>query len=84
LFIANNLISGPRIRNESKSKVKFVNNLIGDHTDVFVYPRHGNLHLTDAAIDAIDKGIELAEVTEDFDRQPRGARPDIGADELIN
>jgi hypothetical protein len=84
LVVANNLISGPGIRNESKSEVKFLNNLIRDFTDAFVDPRHGNLHLTDAAIDAIDKGIELAEVTEDFDRQPRGTRPDIGADELTN
>jgi poly(3-hydroxybutyrate) depolymerase len=82
LIVANNLISGPGIRNESENKVTFLNNLIKDHTNALVDPRRGDLHLTDAAIEAIDKGIALAEVVEDVDRQPRGGKPDIGADEL--
>jgi len=84
LVIANNLISGPKIRNESESKVTFLNNLIRDLTDVFVDPKCGDLHLTDSAIEAIDAGVALTEVIEDIDNEPRGARPDIGADELIN
>jgi hypothetical protein len=82
LVIANNLLSGPRMSNESKSKITFLNNLIKDLTNSFSDPAHGNLHLTDAAIDAIDKGVTLPEVTEDIDGEPRGAAPDIGADEL--
>jgi len=84
LLIVNNLISGPGIRNESESKITFLNNLIKDSTDAFVDPAHGNLHLKSTAIEAIDKGLSRAEVAEDFDRKPRGAIPDIGADELTN
>ncbi|HUT46654.1 MAG TPA: right-handed parallel beta-helix repeat-containing protein [Sedimentisphaerales bacterium] len=84
LLIANNLISGPGIRNESESKITFLNNLIKDVTDGFIDPARGDLHLKSTAIEAIDKGLARAEVVEDVDREPRGARPDIGADELAN
>jgi len=84
LIIANNLLSGPRIRNESKSKITFLNNIIRDFTDVFVDQANGNLHLTGAAIEAVDKGTPLTEVKEDFDGDIRGSRPDIGADELTD
>lgn len=84
LLIANNLLSGPGIRNETESKTTFLNNLIKDVTDGFIDPEHGNLHLKSTAIEAIDKGIVRAEVVEDVDRQQREAKPDIGADELIN
>ncbi|MGD8500707.1 MAG: right-handed parallel beta-helix repeat-containing protein [Phycisphaerales bacterium] len=84
LVIANNLISGPGIRNESESRITFRNNLIRDFTDGFIDPAAGNLHLTSGAVEAVDKGVTLAEVVEDVDRESRGARPDIGADELAN
>jgi len=83
LLFANNLLSGPGMRNESDSEITFSSNLIKDLTDYFVNPASGNLHLKNGAIDAVDKGVAPAEVTEDFDRQPRGAAPDIGADEII-
>jgi hypothetical protein len=84
LFVANNLLSGPRMSNESKSKITFTNNLIKDLTDCLVDPFRGNLHLTNEAIDAIDKGIILPDVTEDINREPRDTKVDIGADERIN
>ena len=84
LEFANNLLSGPGIRNESDSTITFSNNLIKDLTEYFVNPASGNLHLKNNVIDAVGKGVTLAEVTEDFDRQPRGTVPDIGADEIIN
>lgn len=84
LVVANNLLSGPRIRHESKSKVTFLNNIIRDFTDAFINPGRGDLHLTEAAIEAVDKGSPLAEVKRDFDGDLRRARPDIGADELNN
>ena len=83
LVFANNLLSGPGIRNESESEISFSNNLIKDLTDSFVNPGEGNLHLKNGLIDAVDNGVMLAEVAEDIDRQPRGAAPDIGADEII-
>jgi hypothetical protein len=84
LLFTNNLLSGPGIRNESESEITFLNNLIRDVTDYFIDPAQGNLHLKDTAIDAVDKGIVREEVVEDIDRKPRGAKPDIGADELTN
>jgi hypothetical protein len=84
LLIANNLISGPGIRNESESKIKFLNNLIKDVSNDFIDPAQGNLHLKSNATKAVDNGLVLLEVVEDFDRQQRETKPDIGADELIN
>lgn len=82
LIFANNLLSGPRIRNESKSEVTFVNNIIRDLSDVFVESRAGDLHLSAFSSDIVDKAVAFAEVDGDIDRQSRGAKPDIGADEL--
>jgi hypothetical protein len=82
LLIANNLVSGPRIRNESDSQIRFVNNLEMDLADALVAPSEGNLRLTGRAVQAIDKGVKLSEVTGDIDGQARGDKPDIGADEL--
>jgi hypothetical protein len=84
LLIANNLLSGSGMRNESENKITFLNNLIQDVSDSFIDPAQGNLHLKSTAIGAIDKALVLPEVVEDFDRQPREAKPDIGADEIIN
>jgi hypothetical protein len=81
LLIANNLISGPGIRNESESKITFLNNLIKDVTDNFIDPARGDLHLKSTAIEAIDKGLARAGIIEDIDKEPREAKPDIGADE---
>ncbi len=82
LQIANNLLSGPKMSHESQSQVAFLNNLVKDVTHGFVDPSHGDLHLTSAAIEAIDGGVPLAGVAEDIDGQRRGDKPDIGADEL--
>ncbi len=43
----------------------------------------GDLHLTPSATPAIDAASPLAEVPDDFDEDPRGESPDIGADEFI-
>jgi hypothetical protein len=82
LVIANNLLSGPGMRNESDSNIKLTNNLIKDMPGIFADPNHGNLHLMRTAEEAIDKAAALPEVNEDIDAQRRDAKPDIGADEL--
>ncbi|MBN2129172.1 MAG: right-handed parallel beta-helix repeat-containing protein [Sedimentisphaerales bacterium] len=82
LVVANNLLSGPRMSNESDSSIRFVKNHIGEMTSVLKDPGRGNLHLTDAAAGLLDRAVALPEVTEDVDGQPRGVRPYIGADEL--
>jgi hypothetical protein len=84
LLVANNLLSGPGIRNEFESKTTFLNNVIKDVSDDFVDPARGNLHLKSTATEAIDNGKPMAQVVEDIDGQQRDSRPDIGADEFIN
>lgn len=83
LLVANNLISGPPIRNESGSSIRFQSNVVGDWTASLVDPGAGNLHLTSRATEAIDRATPLREVTEDINRKPRGARPDVGAHEFV-
>lgn len=84
LVVANNLLSGPGMRNESDSRVEFAHNFVGDLTDAFVDPASGNLHLKRAVADIVDRAPAVPEVTEDIDGQLRDARPDIGADELVS
>jgi parallel beta-helix repeat protein len=82
LLVANNLLSGPKIRNESDSKIRFVSNLEKELTAAFVNPSQGNLHLTIRATDAINRAEQLSNVTGDIDGEAREDKPDIGADEL--
>jgi hypothetical protein len=84
LLIANNLLSGPGIRNESESEITFLNNVVKDVSDYFIDPARGNLHLKSSAKEAIDKGKSIPEVIDDIDMQLRDSKPDIGADELVN
>lgn len=51
---------------------------------MFANPLAGDLHLLASATNAIDKGLTLGTVTNDFDgdRRPRGTRSDVGADEF--
>ena len=51
---------------------------------MFVNAAAGDLHLRVSATNAIDKAPAILTVTNDFDgeRRPRGAAPDIGADEF--
>jgi len=83
LVVANNLLSGPGLRNESDSNIEFAGNVIRDMTDAFVDPAHGNLHLTQAGTEVSEQAAPRPEVTEDIDGQPRGGAPDIGADEVM-
>ncbi|MGB2808516.1 MAG: right-handed parallel beta-helix repeat-containing protein [Sedimentisphaerales bacterium] len=82
LLVANNLLSGPKIRNESDSKIRFVSNLEKDLTAAFVNPSQGNLHLTIRATEAINRAEQLSDVTGDIDGETREDKPDIGADEF--
>lgn len=82
LVVANNIFSGPRIVTEqNEGPIDLRNNLIRPVTDYFVDGAKGDLHLTAKAVDAIDKATVDPNVPTDFDRQPRGSKPDLGADE---
>jgi hypothetical protein len=80
--IVNNLIHG-EIRFDG-GKAQLRQNLTGRINSYFVDPVSGNLALTHAATEAIDKGISLTDVTEDIRRLPRPGYPDLGAWEFNN
>jgi len=83
LVVANNIFSGPRIVAEHyEGQIDVRNNLVRPLGEYFVDPAKGNLHLTAKAADAIDKATADRDVHEDIDGQPRGEKPDLGADEL--
>jgi hypothetical protein len=84
LLVANNLMVGPGLSNESDSNIQFVRNLtIGDFAHL-ADPVRGDLHLTRNATAAIDAAVPLPDLTTDIDDEPRDARPDIGADEWVS
>ncbi len=51
----------------------------------FVDARAGDLHLTDGLVPAIDQGISIPELLDDYDGQkrPEGSSMDVGADEYL-
>ncbi len=84
LLVANNIFSGPRIVTEMyEGPIDLRDNLIRPVTHYFVDAAKGNLHLTTKAVDAIDKATADENVRDDIDRQSRGGKPDLGADELL-
>jgi len=82
MVVANNLVCGPAIQNQSASKITFVNNLEKDLTTALIDPGNGNLRLTALATDAIGRGVHDPSVLDDIDHHSRGATPDIGAHQL--
>lgn len=83
LIVKNNIFSGPGVSIEGyEGKITFENNLVEQVSHYFIDPAKGNLRLKPAAERAIGKAVPLKEVTEDIDGQPRGAKPDLGANEL--
>lgn len=83
LIVANNLLSGPPPRIETTSAVRLRGNAVGDFAPAFVDAAAGDLHLREPVPQAVNVGAPMAEVTEDFDGQPRDAQPDLGADEWV-
>jgi len=81
LVVSNNLLSGPEMRIETASKVQFRGNVTRPMTEAFVDVLSGNLHLARFIPGVCDAAEPVAEVPEDFDRQLRDRRPDVGADE---
>lgn len=82
LLVANNLLSGPPLRNESDSEITFRNNVTGNAASAFVDPEHGDLHLKKKIPGIVDSADPIPEVVDDIDRQSRKGKPDIGADEF--
>jgi uncharacterized protein DUF4082/Big-like domain-containing protein len=85
VLVANNLLDGfPWARDGATGSEQ--NNLSGATANMFVNAAAGDLHLSASATTAIDHGVPLANVTDDWDGQsrPSGAAPDIGADEFVS
>lgn len=81
LLVANNLLSGPPMRNESTSSMTLRNNPALDLTEYFANAPAGNLRLVKAP-PSIVAGLEpVPSLREDIDRQPRPPRPTAGAHE---
>ncbi|HOP78500.1 MAG TPA: right-handed parallel beta-helix repeat-containing protein [Thermogutta sp.] len=82
LVVANNLLVGPPVRNESPSEIRFLTNVVlaGD-PGAFADPMRGELHLTKSLESVVNGGSVLPQVSEDFDGQARDDHPDVGADE---
>jgi len=81
LLVANNLLSGPPMRIETDSSVRFQDNVTRELTTSFVSPQEGNLHLKEAVPGVVDLGKFIPQAAEDIDRQPRRDPCDVGADE---
>ncbi|HXT11852.1 MAG TPA: choice-of-anchor Q domain-containing protein [Candidatus Angelobacter sp.] len=79
----NNLADAP-IHLRDSATATLSSNLVTAVPGMFVNPAAADLHLLASATNAIDKGLTLSSVTNDFDgdRRPRGASSDIGADEF--
>jgi hypothetical protein len=79
----NNLADAP-IHLRDSAAATLLSNLATASPGLFVNPATADLHLLGLATNAIDKGLTLSTVTNDFDgdRRPRGASSDIGADEF--
>jgi len=82
LLVANNLLSGPEMRIETQSNIQLRDNLTQVLSDAFLDIHSGNLHLRGrlSAPGAIVPRV--GDALEDFDRQKRNERTDVGADQL--
>jgi nitrous oxidase accessory protein NosD len=80
LVVANNLLDGAPVLVESKSDVSMSENMERDLAKWCVDVASGDLHLRPDA--PVERAMAVEGVSEDFDRQHRAARPNVGADEL--
>ncbi len=82
ILLANNLLDGVIGRRDGATGIERSNSTEAA-AEMFVSPATGDLHLNATARAAIDRGSQLANVTDDWDGEPRpaGAASDIGAHE---
>ena len=86
--LAYNIIRGNIWDNTRAGGYTLTGNIVGATvaSSWFVDAANGNLHLTEAAVAAIDAAQTLTEVPEDIDGglRPAGDFPDVGADEFAS
>jgi len=83
VVIKNNLLDGAVLARDGATGA-VQNNVTSATSAIFVNAPAGDLHLNSTATAAIDRGVALADVTDDWDGQARpiGSAPDIGANEF--
>jgi hypothetical protein len=81
IVVSNNLVRGT---NELSGDVTAQNNLFGELTGIQVGLEAGVFQLSGCVEAAVDRGIPLPDVTDDFSGRPRQRRTDLGACEFIN
>jgi hypothetical protein len=81
---ARNILADAPIHLRDSATATLSSNLATAVPGMFVNPAVADLHLLASATNAIDQGLTLSTVTNDFDgdRRPRGSASDIGADEF--
>jgi hypothetical protein len=79
--VANNLVNLP-LRERDGASATLAGNVTGAAASWFASAATGDLHLAGSATQAIDRGVASA-ASDDMDGEPRprGAAPDVGADE---
>jgi hypothetical protein len=82
ILLANNLLDGPIGRRNGATGIER-GNYTGATASMFVNAAAGDLHLVETAHAAIDRGVAVQNVSDDWDARPRprGAGYDIGASE---
>lgn len=81
LKIVNNL-TNRRLRSRNNAEATLGNNVTNAEDSWFANGASGDLHLGECSLDGIDAaGQAIAEVTNDFDAEPRDGDIDIGADQ---
>ncbi|MFN3652809.1 MAG: GDSL-type esterase/lipase family protein [Armatimonadota bacterium] len=82
LYVANNLLSGPKILVETSSPIRLGLNREEAPAALFVDASAGNLRLAQPAPGLVDAAPRLPQAPDDLDRRRRGSRADLGAHEL--
>jgi hypothetical protein len=82
LVVANNLLAGPKVVINTKSRVEVQNNREGGATSAFVDAAGGDLHLAGRINGVVDAGELLPDAPRDLDGRRRGSRADLGAHEF--
>ena len=83
VMIANNL-TNKAIMSRDGASANITKNLTNAITSWFVNASSGNLHLTSSVPSAMDVGLTISDLTDDFDgdQRPQGVGVEIGADEF--
>jgi hypothetical protein len=82
LIVANNLLAGPKVVINTKSRVAVQNNREGATANAFVDAARGDLHLAERINGVVSAGELLPDAPRDLDGRRRGSRTDLGAHEF--